>query len=434
LISSVSQAEEFFGVGSQIADMIRGFKENNDTGELWAVALDDGAAVKASGSLAFSGTATESGVVYVYVGGNRVKVVVTTGDSAADVATALKAELDKTENQYLPVTNVKSSGTVSLVAKNGGAAANDLDLRLNYYEGEELPEGLSCTVTQPASGSGAPDIQDAIDAIGAEQYHLIVHPYTDTSNLAAIEAELEDRWGPLAQNDGVALTFKKDSYADLITLGDARNSPHSVILGGNAVPTSPWKVAAAMGGVVAYFGQQDPARPFQTLQLKGVLAPAIGDRLTDAERNLLLQHGIATLKYDSSGLVRLERLVTTYKTNQFGAADTSYRDLNTVLTLSYVRWDWRNYILNKYPRHKLGSDGVRYAAGQPIMTPSVMKSEAIMKFTQWESIGLVEDLEQFKSEVVVERNVSDPNRIDVLLPTNLINQLIVTASQIQFRL
>lgn len=434
LISSVSQAEEYFGKGSQIADMIRAYKDNDENTELWACALDDGGITKASGSFVFSGTATRAGEVAAYIAGYRVAVAVEEGDTAADVAGALRTKLAEPEYEHFPVTITGSSATVNVIAKNGGAKGNEMDIRLNYYDGEALPEGITCSVTQPASGASAPDLADAIAALGSEQFDVFIHPYTDSNNLTAMEDELEDRWGPLTQNDGVAITANNDVYADLITMGDARNSPHQMIVGLYSSPTPPWRIAAAVGANVAFYGQIDPARPFQTLELKGCLSPAITNRFTASERQLLLKSGIATCMVDSAGDLRIERLVMTYKENPFGAQDISYRDVNTLLTLSYIRWDFRNYILRRYPRHKLADDGFQYSAGQAIVTPSIMKAECILKFTEWLELGLVEGLEQFKNDLVVERNVSDPNRMDILLPVDLVNQLRVVGTQIQFLL
>ena len=50
------------------------------------------------------------------------------------------------------------------------------------------------------------------------------------------------------------------------------------------------------------------------------------------------------------------------------------------------------------------------------------------------SIGLlVENVDQFKRDLVVLRNASDRNRLDFLLPPTLIGQFQVGAVQIQFR-
>jgi phage tail sheath gpL-like len=128
----------------------------------------------------------------------------------------------------------------------------------------------------------------------------------------------------------------------------------------------------------------------------------------------------------------VERFITTYKTNAAGADDPSYLDVETLFTLQYIRWDWRNHVLRKFPRHKLADDGTRFGAGQTVVTPKIMKAEAIAKFADWELAGLVEGREQFKRDLIVERNVSDRNRLDMLLPTDLVNQFRVAGVKIGF--
>ena len=63
-----------------------------------------------------------------------------------------------------------------------------------------------------------------------------------------------------------------------------------------------------------------------------------------------------------------------------------------------------------------------------------MKAEAIAKFREWEDLGLVENIDDFKANLIAERNVSDPIRLDMLLPPDLVNQLRIVANKIQFRL
>lgn len=433
-VTSKDRADELFGVGSQLASMCDAYFRANNITETWAVALEDDAVsgVKASGKFAITGAATESGVVNLYIGDRRVRVAVAVDDTAATVATALRAAIDA--DTSLLVDDSGSDGDVVVTAKNAGAEGLGLDLRHSYNWGEKIPAGLGCTVTPMASGAGNPDIQDALDVMVDEQWHVIIHPYTDASNLGAVDVDLERRWGPMAQNDGHAFSAANLAYADLAALGSALNSKHLTVIGASSFPTPPWEIAASVGGVVAKHGSIDPARPFQTLTLPGVLPPLREERLMFTERNLLLYDGISTLNVDSGGVVHVERLISTYQTNAGGADDTAFLDVTTKLTLSYLRWDFRNHFLRKYPRHKLASDGTRYGPGQAIITPKIAKAEAINKFREWEYIGLVEDADQFKADLIVERNISDPNRLDFLLPTNLVNGFIVGAAQIQFLL
>ena len=83
---------------------------------------------------------------------------------------------------------------------------------------------------------------------------------------------------------------------------------------------------------------------------------------------------------------------------------------------------------------RYGNDGTRFGANQVVVTPAVGKAEAVGLFRQWEELGLVEDAEQFKRDLVVERDITDANRLNFLLPPDLINQLRVTAATIQFRI
>ena len=68
------------------------------------------------------------------------------------------------------------------------------------------------------------------------------------------------------------------------------------------------------------------------------------------------------------------------------------------------------------------------------MTPSIIRSELIAEYQELEDQALVEDLDAFKEALVVERDANDPNRVNVLLPPNLVNQLRIFAVLAQFRL
>lgn len=434
-VTSSDQAKSLFGQGSILAHMVEKFIDNNSSSQLFCLPMDDnGAGVAATGKLAFTGPATAAGTLSIMIGGRRVQVAVDSGDSADDVASALNTAISGEAD--LPVTsavNGTNANEVDLTAKNDGEASNEIDLRANYFSGEEFPAGIALTITAMASGTGNPDISTALAVLDEDtQYNIIGHAYTDAANLTALEAELLDRFGPMKPIDGVAFTAKRGDFSTLTTLGNSRNSQNSSIVYCTE-PNSPWEKAGAVCGRITLNGQIDPARPFQTLGLDGLFVTKETERFTREERDNLLKNGIATTK-DNVAIVQIERMVTTYQTNAFGAVDPSYRDVNTLLTLSFLRFDFRSTIARKYPRHKLADDGTRIAPGQAIVTPSTMRAESVSIFRGWEDLGLVENIDQFKRDLVVERNVQDRNRLDLLLPPDLINQLRVTAAQIQFRL
>lgn len=434
-VTSLDQAAGYFGKNSMLYGMLKALFANNNTTETWVLPVEDAAAgVKATGKVTITGTATASGVIYLYVAGRRIEVAVTSGDVNTAIATAMAAAINADDE--LPVTaavNGVNANEVDLEFDHKGLVGNFIDVRVGYYQDEKaVPAGVTLAITAFSGGTTNPDLTNAIAAIPDEQYNVIVVPYTDSSNLAKLEAEMDSRWGPQRQIEGHVFTAADDSHSNLGTLGDSRNSKHLTIVESHDSPSPIYAWAGAVAGLASFYLAIDQARPLQTLEIKGVLAEEKADQFTIEERNLLLFDGISTHYVDASGLPRVERLITTYKLNALGGADVSYLDVNTLFTLSYLRYDLRTYILNKYPRHKLADDGIRVAPGQAIMTPKVAKAEAVKKFRDWESLGLVENFDAFKEGLIVERNALDRNRLDWVLTPDLMNQLRINAIQIGF--
>jgi len=348
------------------------------------------------------------------------------------VALAIKALIDADADRHVDAGTVVV-GLVPLTYRHAGEVGNDIDIRFNHFFGEESPAGFAQTTVAMTGGTGNPAITTAITAMAEKQFHSISMPYTDSANLLLMQTELVDRWGPIRANDGHLYVARNESFSSHTTFLDTRNNEQETIMN-IAGPSPQFEWAANMAAVVSQNGQIDPARPFQTLELESVIAPLDSEEFSFTERNQILIAGGSTFKKDAGGIARIERLRTSRIENEFAALDESLADLNPKLTLSFLRFDFRTNFLLKFPRHKLADDGTRFAAGQAIITPSVGKAEAVAKFREWEELGLVEGGDQFKRDLIVERNASDPNRLDFLLPPDLVNQLRVTGVQIAFLL
>lgn len=432
-VTGKAQAKTLFGAGSVLAGMFEAFFAQGFFAEVWAMPVaDNEAGVAATGTIDLSGSASAAGTLHLMVAGRPVSVAVSSGNNATAIATATAAAINA--NTDLPVTASALSGQVTLTAKNKGETGNEIDVRVNYYDGQNLPEGITAAITAMDNGATNPSLTAAIAALGDEWFQVIGCAFRDATNLAALKTEMDSRWGPVRQIDGHVVTAATGTVGAMTTLGSTLNDKHLTVLATQKSPTPAYECAAETTAIAAYYGSIDPARPFQTLGYAWMKAPARGDRFTLTERNTLLYSGIATVKASTTGAVTIERLITTYQTNAAGGEDPAYLDVNTLMTLQYIRWDWRNHVARKYPRHKLANDGTRYAQGQAIVTPLVMKGEAVAKFKDWEALGLVEGFEQFKRDLIVERNGGDPNRLDVLMPPNLVNQLRVCATKIAFLL
>lgn len=438
LVPSGDLAETYFGAGSQAAEMARAFKAANPSTELWAIGLDDaGGSAAHTRTLTVTGPATADGTVYLYIGGRRITLAVASGDAQNAIAAALNAAYQAHKDYArMPFTSAVDTNVVTLTARNKGTVAAGIDVRLNYQQGESLPAGVGIAIAAGVAGSGDPDITDALDVIGDVQYHTIISSLADETNVDALVAHLNAKWGPMEQKEGHAFVGASDDLSGLQTIGALYNSQFLTVCGFGGLsagsPTPVYVAAAVAGAVDAFQTPIDPLRPRQTLPLPGVLPPAQGDRFSREERETLLRSGIATFTVDAGGNVLIERLITTYQESPAGVPDTSYLDVETLRTLAFLRWDVRTYIQGKYPRHKLADDGTLFDPGQAVVTPSTIKAELIARSDLWERRALIENRDQFIEDLLVQRNQSDPNRLDFRICPDLANGFRVGAGQIQF--
>lgn len=431
-VNSVAQAEGLAGAGSVLAGMVAAALEQDAFTDLFMLPVADPVAgAAATSTLTVTGTATGSGTIALMVAGRPVQVGVVATDTptliAGKIVTAVTALV------ALPVTAENTAGVVTFTAKNKGETGNSLDVRAGYY-GESLPAGVTLAFTAFTGGTGNPDITAAIDALGDQWFQAWATAYTDTANLVILENEQFDRWGPLREVEGHVFGALKGTLSGLGTIGNGRNSEHLTLVHATLEPMPAYEKAAETMSIWAFAVANDPARPVQNLGYLWCLPPAENDRFTNADRNTLLFDGIATTKVTTAGQMQAERLITTYKLNSAGGADVSYLDSETLATLLYLRHDWKDLLLRKYPRAKLADDDNRFGAGQAtvIVTPKSMKAEMVAWAIQMQAIGLVENIDSFKAASFSERNLADRNRLDNLLVPDLVNQLRVIGNQIMF--
>lgn len=436
-ISSYNEGDALFGRGSQLAEMIRSFKQTNRYADVYAIAMDEAiAGAKAAGSVLFTGPATAAGTASALIAGIAVKTAVTKDMTAAQLATAFAAAVTAL-GLAVPVTAAVDGVVpekVNLTCSWKGETGNDIDIRFNYYTGEAFPAGVGATVTAMSGGTSNPDLAAAIAAFADERWDTIVCPFTDAANMALLEAELTSRWQNLRVKAGLGYVAFRGNHAGASTFGNSRNSGLVSCLPTNISPQPPWIWAAVDAAQADAALANDPARQLKTLPLPGILPPAIGDRWDDTERNLHLFDGLSTFTVDSGGVVRIERQVTMYQLNAAGVADAGLLDITTPASMIFMAIDLAGYFSSKYPRHKLADDGISYGEGQPIVTPRILRAEFIMKALEWQERGIAENVDQFTADLVVERDPVNRNRVNALCPPDLVNNMMQLAILLQPRL
>lgn len=389
-------------------------------------ALPTGVTLTTTQTLTISSSASADGTFSVTVGAlSAVTTALTSAShtSATLVAQAIKSSLEATTPGY----------TIS-----GAAAVLTFSFPIGYDFGSYIAvsagaSGVTSSVgSLAAKGVTNPSISSYISAFGASnQWNTIVSAFNDSSAISDIEGELLTRDGGEVMLDGQAFFAVKNTVSALSSLGNARNSKFSTIAGYPLSPDFSWVVASCVAAIDAV--EPDPARPRQRRLLAGIIGPKSENQFSRTQRNDLLKAGISTMIQNSAGDTFTERIITTYNSSDpIGIPDPSYFDITTVRTLSYLRWAFSGIILRKYPSHKLADDGTLFAPGQAVVTPSVIRSEALAFFREAEKQGLVENFAQFKNDLLVERDANDRNRINAVLAFDIINGLSVFAAKIQF--
>lgn len=444
-IGTQAQADAEYGIGSELACMFRAFFANNFAHEVWgAPVAEPGGSAAATGTITVTAAPTEAGTIHLHIAGHHVPVGVGSTDTTTEVATAISAAIND-HNLIMPVWASSSAAVVTVTAKTKGLNGNDINMRVNYYGkigGEVLPTSLALTF--PAAGmltggGGIPEYDNLITNMGEQEFEYVSIPHTDSDSLLAWETEYgfsdTGRWGWMRQHFGHLFASKRATYSDLIVYGATRNSGVTSIMGvepDSPSPTYEWATAYAAKAARAL--TNDPARPLQTLSLDKILPASAHERFNLPELNSLSGVGIATQKTGSNNFPMIMRETTTYQLNLFSQSDDAYELVTTLATLARLLRNQRHAITTKFPRHKLANDGTRFGAGQKIVTPKSIKAELVAEYRIDEFNGLVEDVTNFKSHLIVERDPNDPNRVNVLYPPDLVNQLRVFAVLAQFRL
>lgn len=452
-IGSQAMADAFFGAGSELSRMFQGYYSNNFANEVWGLPLAEApGASAATGTILITAPPTQAGTLHLYIAGTYVPVNIMTTDTIDDIAAAIADEIN---TQYategtpaLPVTAVAGapgSGAVNLTCVWKGINGNDVTVQLNYYgtAGSEFtPIGLGITLPPGgmlSGGVGTPLMDNAISNIQKQPFEYVAMPYTDSDSMFMWDQEYgftdSGRWGWNRQQFGHVFLAKRDTYSNLILWGDTLNSAvESVMAFEQTTASMMIECCAAYAAKAQRALINDPARPLQSLSLNNIKGCPSSDNFNWAELNSIASNGLAIQERGSDGQPMILREQTSYQLNLWGAPDDAYELVTTLATLAKLLRNQKQAITSKFPRSKLADDGTKFGPGQAIVTPGIIKAELVNEYQidMWN--GLVENLTAFKANLIVERDPNDPNRLNVLYPPDLINQLRIFAVLAQFRL
>jgi len=431
---SAGDVEARAGAGSMAHRMAEKWFKNNNQTELNVILVKDPTtgAVKATGKIQFSGIATETRIYNIRLNGVTLQIPVNDTDTAVDVATTAISVING--ESILPfVASLDATSDVLLTAKNAGLNANALTIEENYADDMITPAGITTTIVAMSGGAGVVDITEIFGVIGNEWYNLMISPWHDEANLDALDAELTDRFGETRMIDGVAFTSRRGTPAQLVTFGNGRNDIHTSVFHSQGIAESTEEYATGVCANVAWAGSDNPAKPFQSIVMKGFTTPKVPARFNWDDNNNLLFNGISTWTVDAVGNIRIARLISLYQVNSSGNKDDAWLNVNTLLQSMYVRWDTRFYIPTKYPRELMSYEDDITVVGEVVVTPALVENEMVNRYKTWTNrLGITQNIEAFKNAIHASVNPDDPDRIDVSMDVHYMNQFRVFAAMIYF--
>ena len=370
----------------------------------------------------------EAGVVALTIADTSVAVAAASLDTAQNVLDELAAALNA--EQSLPVSatvvtpedpdgegeQVAPPPYLTLTAKNKGTTGNKITLSASC-----TAPGLTATVTKMSGGQKDPDITEALAAVFGADYTLYCLPWAVQEQLTALREHLDKVSGPLEQRRATAWLGSTDTLSLCTTLAGQLNSGRISLACLPGSPSLPETLSAAYCAVVA--GEEDPARPLNTLALTGVAVPPESSPLSRTEQEVALKNGVTPLEVGPGEVVQIVRAISTYTRNAAGATDISLLDMTTIRTLDYVARTVKERIDLRFPREKLST-----------RTPPKVRSEVLDVLRQLEQLEIVEEVEANAAGVICERDLQDPNRLDCRIPSDVVNGLHVFAGVIDLRL
>lgn len=459
-IQNDSAWDDLFGSNSQIAGMIRKFRELNTDTNLDAISLDDdGAGVAATGAFVFTGTATEDGVITVIAGSEEdyeFEVPVFDGDTAATIAVSASALIQG--NTDCPVSSSANAGSVDLVADNDGTVGNSIPLKV-----KGSVAGVSVSITAMSGGSIDPSFTNLFDPVEDRRYQTIIWPYFD--DVDTVKDFLDDRFNVVDNIlDGVAHIGVSDTFANLQTLGNAHNSQSVVLDGdedvsrdeleGSAITEIPYARASSIAAVDSlgltegsnysryvlgngskdrFGGAHISSLPYFNRPLPNLPLMEIQDGFTREEVKDLETAGVSTIGNNKTNTdVLFGEMVTTYKTDAASNPDGTWKFLNYVRTSSAIREFFFNNLKARFVQSRLTEGGI--IPGYDMTNKAVIEAFVTSVYQELANIVLVQEgeaaLQFFKDNLVVELDIAT-GTVFIEMVTPIVTQLRVILGTIR---
>jgi len=443
-VYSVNDARRLFGAGSVAANMaIQHFCACPELPLYIAPVDDPTTGTAAVHTIKVEGPATDNGVLSVAILDEVFAVGVIVGSTAAQVAAALASVLQQWADLPFTVT-VPTTGNgddiITLTAKNKGANGNWFEPVWNPNFGDAFPPGIGVETATPTAGVGVLNIDPALPVLNC-QFDCIGAGFEDEIAINTLILIIRQNWACGVQGDfkgGHLIHTRTDTSGTIFAYGMDRNNPEECVLPCTADYKYPgYLLTAAATSRICCTGCSDPSRPIQLDN--GVLGCLFDSRKCTTvwaaeEKKMFFDAGIVNWDVANTRGVRqtqlwIEEPLTTYKYDpDTGAPDGAWQRVESRLTVVKFVRDLGNWYRRNFSSTSLISDGTAIPSGKRAVNPNILRA-SILAWLRAQELGWTAEVSNVPLEqmVRVERtnqpNNCDPNRVNVLIDLDLVNQL-----------
>ncbi|MHA5218972.1 phage tail sheath C-terminal domain-containing protein [Dysosmobacter sp. Phy] len=240
--------------------------------------------------------------------------------------------------------------------------------------------------------AGTADYEAAFQALGREEAQILVCDSAELEVQQALRTAVEE--ASSTRRERIALVGGNgDTAAELVERAAALNSERMVLVGPDALSSTGEQLpgvfsAGALAGVVAC--GRDPAVPLNGAEIAGL--GGVCEDYSDNDIDLLVRGGVTPLEC-AAGVVSPVRGITT-RTTTGGAADTTWRELTTILIVDDVIPAVRQSLRSKFSRTK-----------NTAQTRSAIRSQTVVELEKKLAAEIIDSY----GEVTVSASADDPS-------------------------
>lgn len=396
LVEDVQQTEveTLFGVNSMATMAFNRFKEHNRANEIDIIPLLEPAGTASQGGLNVVGTATESKNLTFNVGDDAfdVTIAVIKDETEQEIATKIIDAINATSYPFTASIDGVDDGLVLIDFDIIGEIANGLVVTL-----KDRVLGVAFTPVEFTGGAGAYDSTDILVPL-TKRYQTVI--FDDATSFDDLETWLQDRINQTnTVKGGVGISVMNGDYATVKAFANGKNSETMVRIGNidtmkyNLVPLLASAElgakralrltdGAVLGDLVieaqeAFGGINKSSLPYHNTPMSydapqsEIIIEEVVD-LNDAGVSLFVPSTIDVV---------LGSIVTLYKLDGTGSADTTFKFLNAIDTSLAIQ----EYLFNNSQKEF----GQTRATGGDLVAGVAMTNELSVKAY---IVGLYEDM------------------------------------------